>query len=91
MQKTSGADVRSVMDDIVSENRFQALSAPRSSAQPDPGALALPTKPDNQSMLGKLCVNDSLYVPRQSAAAANLPAMWCCQLERIATHHMLDR
>ena len=45
MQKTSGADVRSVMDDIVTENRFEALSAPRSSAQPPAGAHAFHTEP----------------------------------------------
>ena len=60
MQKASGADVRAVMDDIVTENRFQALSAPRSSAQPVPGALPSHAKPDSLSVLCKIWWHDSL-------------------------------
>ena len=38
LQKTSGAAVRSVMDDLISENRFEALSsAPATSLQPKTG------------------------------------------------------
>lgn len=73
MQKTSGADVRAVMDDLVTENRFQALSAPRSSAQPALGALTSHAKPDQQSVLCKHRWHDSLWAHQQSAEAPDLP------------------
>ena len=74
VQKTSGADVRAVMDGLVTENRFQALSAPRSSAQPAPGALKSHAKHDQQSVLCKHRWHNSLWAHQQSAEAPDLPA-----------------
>ena len=37
LQKTSGAAIRSLMEDMKSENRFEVLNAPSKRAQPEPG------------------------------------------------------
>ena len=37
LQKTSGAAIRSLMEDMKSENRFEVLNAPLRRAQPEPG------------------------------------------------------
>ena len=73
MQKASGADVRALMDDLVTEDRFQALSAPRSSAQLALGTLTSHAKPDQQSVPCKHRWHDSLWAHQQSAEAPTLP------------------
>ncbi|MGH9058612.1 MAG: hypothetical protein ACRDZY_03715 [Acidimicrobiales bacterium] len=37
LQKTGGAAIRSLMEDMKSENRFEVLNAPLKRAQPEPG------------------------------------------------------
>ena len=37
LQKTKGAAIRSLMENMKSENRFEVLNAPSKRAQPEPG------------------------------------------------------
>jgi hypothetical protein len=78
LQKTSGAAIRSLMEDMKSENRFEVLNLPLKKAQPEPG---------NHTLLSSLLLFIHSY--NLCAPAQGRRSLWQVEDMRLGTLLML--